>query len=467
MAFPSEGKTVTEQATGLKADEPVDQLLIERVVEAVPVTQPAFAKLLSLLDIRASREVSTACVTLGGRSRLLLNPDFIEAHCHTDESLSMLVMHELLHVLLGHTRLFDRVTPAHNFAFDALINAQLCLMFPAPANTALFRNLYDKDELPWALLRPPAGWPSDRPRWRLRGEAGRIHRALYTDSSVTTTELYKLLARLFSEMSDLSPEEAGLLGNHGEKNSEAEGADPDMTRAIREVVARWPMHERISGQDDGGGLSTEQVCVSQARREAVAILRGALWSVLDLEEGVHGVPRSELTDVPEVLPYRTIVDRRAEVLAQLGVEPLFFQGGVRRLGLVNRQRVHVYVDVSGSMADELPLIYGALLPVMEFVHPTIHLFSTRVEDIDPAAIKEGRVTSAWGTDIACVTAHLLERHIRRALVITDGWVGKIPEVHRKRLSRRRARVNSVVTVDGDTSFAAALRGWVCRLPRFN
>jgi hypothetical protein len=37
--------------------------------------------------------------------RLLINPQFVEAHAATPERLLMLVMHELHHVLLGHTRL--------------------------------------------------------------------------------------------------------------------------------------------------------------------------------------------------------------------------------------------------------------------------------------------------------------------------------------------------------------------------
>ncbi|HSL82796.1 MAG TPA: hypothetical protein VLF66_08465, partial [Thermoanaerobaculia bacterium] len=79
--------------------------LAERVVDAVPVTQLAFLKLLSLLDVQASREVPTACVTLGARSRLLINPDFVRERCATDEALVILVLHELFHVLLGHTRM--------------------------------------------------------------------------------------------------------------------------------------------------------------------------------------------------------------------------------------------------------------------------------------------------------------------------------------------------------------------------
>ena len=458
---------MTEAATGLDTGEALDRVLMERVLDAVPVSQPAFSKLLSLLDIRASREIPTACVTLGGRSRLWLNPDFIAAHCRTDAALGMLVMHELLHVLLGHTRLFPRVTPAHNIAFDALINAQLCLLFPDPGYTALFRELYPEEDLPWALLRPPAAWPGDQARWTLPGEAGRLHRALYTETSVTTVELFEMIRRELSLGEPAVLALGRLLGSHDANDTRDGACDPDLMRALRDIVARWPMHQRISGRDEGGEVVTERLRRIEARREAVAVLRRALWPLLDLRtDGTGAGARAPLL-APTVLPYRTRADRRAEVRFLCGHEPLFFEGRARHWEWVRGERVHVYVDVSGSMAEELPLIYGALGPLLSHLYPRIHLFSTRVEDIDPEALRQGWKTSTEGTDIACVTQHLLEHRIARALLVTDGWVGETPAEHVRRLRRRRVRLACVITHEGDAEFAGVLRGAVHRLPPLN
>ena len=455
---------MTEAATGLDTGEALDRVLMERVLDAVPVSQPAFSKLLSLLDIRASREIPTACVTLGGRSRLWLNPDFIAAHCRTDAALGMLVMHELLHVLLGHTRLFPRVTPAHNIAFDALINAQLCLRFPDPAHTALFRELYPEEDLPWVLLRPPADWPGDRARWSLPGEAGRLHRALYTETSVTTVELFEMIRRELSLGEPAVLALGRLLGSHDANDTRDGACDPDLMRALRDIVARWPMHQRISGRDEGGEVVTERLRRIEARREAVAVLRRALWPLLDLRTDGTGAGTRAPLPAPTLLPYRTRADRRAEVRSLCGHEPLFFEGRARHWEWVRGERVHVYVDVSGSMAGELPLIYGALGPLTSHLHPRIHLFSTRVEDINPEALRRGWKTSTEGTDIACVTQHLLEHRIARAMLVTDGWVGETPAEHLRRLRRRRVRLACVITHEGDVGFAGVLHGTVHRLP---
>jgi predicted metal-dependent peptidase len=54
--------------------------------------------------------------------KLLRNPEFVALHAQTPEKLLMLVMHELHHILLGHTTLFPRMTAEQNFVFDAVIN---------------------------------------------------------------------------------------------------------------------------------------------------------------------------------------------------------------------------------------------------------------------------------------------------------------------------------------------------------
>ena len=67
--------------------------LTDRIWNCIPVTEQAFYKLLGLLEIRCSTRIPTACVTMGSRSSLLINPEFVTQHCRTDPQLSMLVMH--------------------------------------------------------------------------------------------------------------------------------------------------------------------------------------------------------------------------------------------------------------------------------------------------------------------------------------------------------------------------------------
>src|SRR5690242_5304472 len=146
-----------------------------RVLNAIPAAAFEMNALLSLLRIEETEDVPTASVSCERRPVLRINPKFVREHCRSDEHLFLLVMHELHHVLLGHTRLFPRATPAHNVAFDAVINAMLVARFPAEAYRSFFLDLYGPEEGALRLLAPPAGSAIQDPTLE------RLHQLLYGD----------------------------------------------------------------------------------------------------------------------------------------------------------------------------------------------------------------------------------------------------------------------------------------------
>ncbi len=445
----------------------------ERIHRALPVTHRAFFALLGLLDIRASTEIPTASVSLGLRSILRINPDFIDRHCPTDTHLMMLVLHELMHVLLGHTRLYPRMTPSRNVAFDAVINADLCRSFPRPEYTALFRNFYDPGTLPEALLRPPPRWPGPDVDWRLGGRAGEVHRALYLDGGVTTGELLELVEEtVASSPGPNSPDSADalddlvgrLLGDHGNLSGidDEDGLSPDLLRTLRDIVARWPREALRRGRDDGGNLEERTIDVTRRRRPLVACIRRALLSVASSGPSETGARVPVLAPRPAALPVRSPRDRRGAVLEALGRPPLLWHDRLIDRSWNPVARTVLYVDVSGSMTEMLEPVYAALAPLTDLLDPVVRLFSTEIHDVPLKALRSGVVRTTGGTAISCVTADLVQRRVRRALIITDGQVGIVPDDHRRRLRRLRAAV--VVTANGDPSFADALRARVHHLP---
>lgn len=440
--------------------DPISVALRERIFDAFPVSQPSFLRLLNLLDIEASEAVPTAAVTLGERSRLRINPEFVRRMCRTDHDLVMLVLHELHHVALGHTRLFPRVTRAQNWAFDCVINAQLSRLFPQPRWTSLFCRSYRADRFPEALLRPPEGWRTDYQRW-LPGRAGQVHRALYNDTSVSYRDLFELLPQLLVEAGAAGALDR-LLGNHGDDAADT-GAAPDVLREVRDILAEWPMVEERSGRDQGGERRTDTVACAAAQRQAVAQIRRALLAVaVEGHFGAYGSPGWE--DTPSVLPYASRLARSDFVRAALGGPALLHETNVQMSLPRAQERTHVYLDVSGSMSEELPLIYAALRPLAPLLYPKVHLFSTEVTDIGLGQLARGVRVGTGGTSFAPVTQHLIEQGIRRAVFITDGWVGSVPAAHAHKLARRRCRFAAVVSARGDASFTKPLDCRLWRLP---
>ena len=87
----------------LMAAQRADDAVFE-VLDVVGLRTFGLESLLAVSEVQWSREIGTACVECVVRPRLLLNPDFVAAHCGTPERLGTLILHELAHIALGHTR---------------------------------------------------------------------------------------------------------------------------------------------------------------------------------------------------------------------------------------------------------------------------------------------------------------------------------------------------------------------------
>ena len=447
-----------DAATATTAASLEHGLLADRVRQCVPLRHPAFGKLLHLLSIEVSDAVPTAAVTVDARSRMLINPAFVAERCRTDEHLAMLVMHELYHVLLGHTRLYQRPTLAANWAFDCIINAQLCRLYRGVEFTSFF-SAGAAAEGPWSLIGPPAGWPTS-PCYA-PGALGDVHRRLYDDAGATTAELFALLDRATGVLDE---DGAGrLLGNHEAESEDGDPLqlDPDLLAEARRIVARWPMVQRCGGADDGAASVQDRTPLHRHRaaRKAVRdLLRSAAF-------GTHGGPpmRHEVeTDVFTAWPQGR--DRRAHLQRLLGTDPLWWLGTALQDGRQPAGQVAVYLDVSGSMALWLPVLLESLTEAAALLRWPLYGFSTEVHPVTRSELARGRFRTTGGTHIACVAQHLADSRINRAVVITDGDVQAVPTALAERLRRNGPRVR-VGLLDGcDGSFCAGL-GWkVTRLP---
>jgi hypothetical protein len=136
------------------------------------------------------------------------------------------------------------------------------------------------------------------------------------------------------------------------------------------------------------------------------------------------------------------LSRRGAVMQALGVPTLLYPVSVPwRRRVPQGERVHVYVDVSGSLQGLRNEICGAVLDCGEFVHPVLHLFSTKVADVSVANLRRGVCPTTGGTDVGCVAEHIEQHRVRRAVIVTDGWVAPLrgaPPHARSQKARRGA-----------------------------
>ena len=223
----------------------------ERIFNVLPSASYQMEKLFGLFDIEFSEETQTACVECRTTPRLLLNKGFLEEYCQDDGDLFLLILHELYHVILGHTRLFPRVAPIDNIVFDAVINSMLCRTVGRTVGTKLFTRINGYDSLPERLLRPPPGWPDDfkAALAALPPEEQRIIDLLYGEEESERTDLPRHLR-------------ASVQGTSWTRRSEAFGCSAPTDReqsedgllkeAVRRIVEGWPPPPfRIAGRDEG------------------------------------------------------------------------------------------------------------------------------------------------------------------------------------------------------------------------
>jgi hypothetical protein len=381
--------------------------ITERILDCFPSGTYALSALLRLMDIVETGSVPTAAVECRVQPRLLINPEFVGKHARTSEKLLMLVMHELHHVLLGHTTLFPTVTPVQNFIFDAVINGIICRMFPAREYTTFLTDYYDASRFPDCLLRPPPGWP-ERPRTPkgISDLGGRhvsrirdVHAALYSDTGATYQEVFEVLPRLV-------PADAirnvPLLGGHGDGSAstgQLEGRSPVLFDIVRSIVEQWPQPpDPIKGRSLADVLKESFVQATRLPSNR-ALLRKLIRKVAGFDgAGVVRQVRPDSVAAPTPIP---ALDRRSAVMRLLGHEQLLHVSAVPwRRAVCAGERVHVYMDVSGSMNAVKKALYGAVLDCREYVHPTVHLFSTRIGDISLDELRLGVCKSTGGTDIA-------------------------------------------------------------------
>ena len=446
--------------------------LCAQILDAFPSGAYALAGLLRLLDIVETDAVATAAVECRLQPRLLINPDFVRQHAATPEKLIMLVMHELHHVLLGHTTLFPRATPVQNFVFDAVINGVLCRMFSAPAHTAFFTDYYSSARFPECLLRPPPGWPGRAvqcapalqklPQAQL-ARIHEVHCALYSAGGASYQEVFELLPRALAaalsgrggedgEESGAGSQSSGgeaegvenvpLLGDHASAAAPGEAlaaSAPLVFDIVRELVEQWPQPpDPIRGRSLADVLRLRTV--QPARAPSNRALLGALLRKI-AGPGATGPIARRNDDALQTFTPVPSLSRRFLVLHALGARPLLHQGAApwpRRVRAADQ--VHVYLDVSASMDPALGALFGAVLDCQRWVHPKLHLFSSQVADASLADLRAGRCRSTGGTDIACVAEHMARHRIKRALLVTDGWVGAPRGAHLATLASARLGV---------------------------
>lgn len=412
----------------------------------------AIRAVLKILSVEFTEAVPTLAVTNESQPRLLINLVFITEHCRTEEHVKALLCHEFLHVLLRHTDERGAPTKARHLALDAVINAIIHRQL-GEKYSSLMSTYYAQAQGLGHLLRPMDG--VELVRYRSSTHSGNqpvpswwhAWAGLY-EGKLLADDLEQL-ARDFAQSGNCAdtagvdysstlPSLDDLLGNHAD--------DEPLSAALEQALdrARKEMNGGGIWRNPGPGANRYELLVNP-KHAALADWQARTMSILRKHlEPAPGAPAAPVS-VTARLPVLSTSDRRAFLRAIWS--PFLPEAKWGATAQRPEGRAQVYLDVSGSMNAEMPLVVALLGRLSQWIRRPFWAFSTEVV---PAVIEGGvlKAGTSGGTSLTCVLEHVERTRPACAVIVTDGYVETIPKQRLVALARH-TRLHAIVTRDGN------------------
>lgn len=394
--------------------------------------------------VRVVVDDDTPTLSIGHDRRghvLRVGPAFCRLHVRTRADARLVIAHELLHAVRGHLRVAPErhrgLRGLQNLSLDILVNAAALQWALNDEHPEVLARLYAPRSFPGCLLLPPTDllaalpgrWPAsllgqgtarmavrEQPELARRAQdtvaqhlarLGVRHADAFARAYVRgwfdfpdPAGYWELMRGLFTAELGINPEPPGLLlvGEHGD-GSGVETLSEEVLQQLRESEAWF------------GRVSVEAPTRDQIDRFCREVA-GAL------DQSADGRTTStSFASAPTPLPRP---GRRDLPLLALGVLPAMWHP---RLPVRTPRRggLRVYVDVSGSMRQLAPVLFGLIRALGSQLELPAWAWSVgRPEPMDGDDLAAGRYRTRGGTDFAPVVAHAAERRFQRILVLTDG-----------------------------------------------
>lgn len=420
----------------------------------------AIRAVLKILEVRFTDKVPTLAVTRESPPSMLVNLQFLSEHCRNDKQVKAVIIHEFLHVLLGHTEEKKRLTPARHLALDAVINAIIHRLYGAEYS-AMMASYYANENDLKKLLRPMNLLEQifydaydDRveplPQWVHAWEA------LY-DGSLIADDIEGLVSQLgeknHSRDKPIGPFalESGsfggpgdLLGNHEDLGQPLpEALEEALNESMKEMngagIWREPKSRGVGANPYEALFTGKDEPMLRWERKTLAILKKYLQPDRK-SRSCHEVP------LDYRLPVLSTGDRRAFVRSLWAP----FLPDAEWSTTKNRPdgTAQIYLDVSGSMYAEMPLVVALLGRLSRYIRRPFWAFS---DVVAPAVIENGQLKAetSGGTSMSCVLEHLALTRPASAIVVTDGYIEQVDRRLIKAISS--TRFHAIVTRDGNPS----------------
>ena len=435
--------------------------LLQELIDENPF---AIRAALRILKVEFTPEVPTLAVTCEARPRLKVNLDFLAKHAKTEAQVKAVICHEFLHVLLRHTEGRQPLTPARHLAFDAVINAIIHRQFGAPYSSMMSDYYRDSPGLQ-KLLRPmneiEVYWLEREetcvPAWARAWDALYAGRLIADDIEGLAETIASAAVMGYGTMGDPdvgpfileggSVDVSDLLGNHADLGKEADG---DLARALDAALKqmnghgiwRSPRERGIGGPPANLLFASDDAPLRRWEARTLAVIKRFITP-----DRQSRAQREEPWSYS--IPVLSPGDRRAFLRAQWS--PFLPEAAWEGQRLQRDGTAQVYLDVSGSMDQEMPLVIGLLNRLGRHIRRPFWAFS---DEVVPAVIEKGvlKTETTGGTSMSCVLEHVARTRPDAAIVVTDGYIEALD--HRLVATAASTRLHVLITRDGDPHLIA-------------
>jgi len=420
------------------------------IAELIDDNPFACRALLQIVSTSFTTDVPTAAVTCGGEPRLLLNPEFLERHCQTEAHVKAVICHEFLHVLLRHTEGRGPRSRAEHLALDAVINAIIHRAL-GKEYSSFMTAFYRRETGVARLLRAPraeeTGYYSEGYRHGSAAERKLLSAWGGLYGGFLLVDDIHALALDLERHGDGAPRR-GWIGDHCARDGGGDATPEPLSEPVRAALDRSLKSMNGSGiwrDPNGRGVGQEAYSARVTAAEAaVERWRREAWRVLVR----HLVPDRRAPRLEEApsefrLPVLSPSDRRSFSRALWSpLLPEALWNSPRRTAGASAQ---VYLDVSGSMSKEMPLIIALLARLGSHIRRPFWAFS---DVVAPAVIRDGQLhaDTTGGTSMACVLRHLAQTRPRAAVVVTDGYIESLTQA--QVCAAAGVRLHAIVTREG-------------------
>jgi len=401
-------------------------------------------------SVQEDSDITSACIDAQGVMRY--NSKFVSEYVTEPEDLFCLIAHELMHPMFGH--FVYNTGQLENIAGDAVINAVISRVYStASGNGALFRKIYEETGIT-GLLRPSSEMHHCR--------YSRLYDVLYQRQScrqkLSTGEVIQSLKVLTSANETPS---IFLLGGHGASEKSGGKLRDDSGTCSKttkpstmctqnhlpsELLSRIAEDFKRNAEEAKGHYARHGTSLCDFFLEVLQThltLKRALLERFTTQRKVDNFRVSTQRSRIGVSPIPIQPSKRDFVLVAAGIPPFHYHNQAYRQSTEGRG-LAIYLDVSGSGNEYLPEIIG-LLRSLKTDLKSIFLFSNKIVEVPFKRLLKGEIETTYGTDFDCIAEHILENHLDKAVVITDGWASMTDE---NQEALREQKVNTLTVLFG-------------------